>query len=93
MKEHTFGILPILSAIVFLVDFFASFLLVVSHAHVFCGVLHEVFTLRVLGESISIVVLTLDELDFNDSIINIISGVMVSSVNVFRAIRRCRVIS
>ena len=89
MKEHTFDILPVLSAIVFFVNFFVFFLLVISHAHVFCGVLHEVFTLCVLSKSISVVVLTFDELDFDDSIFDIISGVMVSSVNVFRVIPRC----
>ena len=48
MKEHTFDILLVLSAIVFFIDFFAFFFLVVIYAHVLCGVLHEVLTLRVL---------------------------------------------
>ena len=86
MKEHTFDILPVLSAIVCFVNFFTFFLLVVTHTHVLCGVFHEVFAFCILGESISIVVLTVDELDFDDSIFDIISGVMVSSVNVFCAI-------
>ena len=93
MKKHSFDILPVLSAIVFFVNFFTFFLLVVTHTHVLCGVFYEVFAFCILCESISIVVLTFDELDCNDSIFDIISGVMVSSVDVFRTIRRCCIVS
>ena len=87
MKEHTFDILPVLSAIVFFVNFFTFFLLVLAHTHVLCGVFHEGFAFCILGESICVLVLTFDELDFDESIFNIISGVMVSSVDVLRTIR------
>ena len=87
MKEHTFNILPVLSAIVCFVYFFAFFLLVVVHTHELCGVFYEVFAFHILGEGVSIVVLAFDELDFDDSIFDIIFGVMVSSVNVFCTIR------
>ena len=93
MKEHTFNILPVLSAVGFFVNCFTFFFLVVAHAHVLCGVFHEVFAFCILGESISVVVLTFDKLNFDDSIFDIISGVMVLSVDVFRTIRRCCIVS
>ena len=93
MKEHTFDILPVLSAIVFFIDFFTLFLLVVTRMHIFCGVFHEIFTFRVLGESIGVVIFAFDELDFDDSIFDLISGVLVSSVDVFRTIRQCCIVS